>query len=310
MNTLEEHPHRTTIQNILDRCGVNATEYGVVLRQSKEFPQDGQTPTVLIMAPKVKHDETWLTASLGLYDYLSKQGFPHVSVEIAGHRVFRSLIYTPVEKANAMHNTWDKVLECILKEVDLRGCCAVECLLHGYSHDTLGNPPTVLVTVDRQSTRKWKNIREDIVNILEQFALIGVAVKVLKGFIVQARDGMGMQFPATIWGSKAKLGGSMGPNDSKEVSGTFGGYLEIQNSNRIWHKVGITCYHVVLPQLKDKLHKFDDWHRKGIQFGDQKAKALRPIQPSASDYTEYIQQTKDEISSATNDPDFQRRNVL
>lgn len=33
-------------------------------------------PTMLIMAPKVKRDQTWFIASLGLHDYLSKQGFP------------------------------------------------------------------------------------------------------------------------------------------------------------------------------------------------------------------------------------------
>lgn len=66
---------------------------------------------------------------------------------------------------------------------------------------------------------------------------------------------MGIQLPATIRSKKVKLGENMGPNDNKEVSETLGCYLEIQNSSCIWHKVGIICYHAVLPQLKkDKLH--------------------------------------------------------
>lgn len=78
-----------------------------------------RAPTTLIMAPKVKRNQNLFIASLGLHDYLSKQGFPpqgfsqsciHAGREIQRHA-------QRVGQSPQMH----------FKEVDLCNCCAVEC---------------------------------------------------------------------------------------------------------------------------------------------------------------------------------------
>lgn len=42
----------------------------------------------------------------------------------------------------------------------------------------------------------------------------------------------------------------MGANNIDIDSGTFGGYIELQNQDGKWQQFGFTYYHVVIPDAK------------------------------------------------------------
>lgn len=250
MKALEQDPHRTKICTILNYWGVMIKEYGVMLRQSKDFPEDEQIPTLVIISQKTKQDQCWIKASLEIRDYISTQGLPEVSVEIADSIVFQPLIVSPVERTNTMHSVWGRVCRLILSELDLLDCRILECYRSGYSRKAEENKVTITVTVDRNSTRKWKPFRESIIEILKRFNLVGVAVRITKGLVNRAGQYPNKELPDSIWSPGARLGASMGSNFGLNSSGTFGGYIELKNEKGEWQKFGLTCYHAIQPELK------------------------------------------------------------
>lgn len=249
---LEEEPYRSKIYAILHRWEVDITGYGVCLRQPRLYPEDQPILTLLIMA-KRRHnlDPNWLRACQQIRSFLSTKGLDEVSVEIADKRAFKPVYCFPVRQDDAIFSVWDKVRDTILREIDLKDWKVLEWFRLGSSEDALNNPPTVMVTVDRDSVRKWSPVRGDIIQILKRFGLGKVAVSIAKGCVYRSTDtSLEADMPQTTWGKKARVGVSLGVHDdngARSSSATFGGFIELLNENGEWHRFGLTCYHAVLP---------------------------------------------------------------
>ena len=173
---LEERTHRTIVYNILNRWGVDILGYGVMLRESKDFPEDDPIPTLLIIAHKAKKDQSWVKTSLQVREYLVDQGFGEISIEITDRKAFQPPICAPVERSHPMHDAWENICNMSTNEISLEDCRILECYRQGYSDKESENPPMVTVTVERNSQRRWKPVREGIIEILKRFALVIIII--------------------------------------------------------------------------------------------------------------------------------------
>lgn len=246
---LRENPHYAAVRGILRKWEVEIRDYGVSMRRAQFYPNDKPIPTLYIVSRKRRQDESWVSAALEIRAYLVNRGFKDVSVEIADQLAFRQALCFPVHNTDSIYPLWDKVCDSILGTFDLTDWRILECFRHGFSSNRFDNPPTVMVTVDRRSTKKWKKVRESIIEILKGFGLGGVAVRISKGSVMLAAGPPHEEIPSAAWEGRAMLGVSMGPSENPYGSATFGGFIELMNREKKWFKFGLTCYHAILPSL-------------------------------------------------------------
>ncbi|KAL1989369.1 hypothetical protein VTN96DRAFT_131 [Rasamsonia emersonii] len=74
-------------------------------------------------------------------------------------RAFEPLRYSPVLPTDLIYPIWNNVLDRILSEVDLTEIKGVECFRLGKNEDPKENPPTVILTVARGSTKDWRPVQ-------------------------------------------------------------------------------------------------------------------------------------------------------
>lgn len=250
LEELQNPPHRANIDKILSTWRVQDRGYCVAMRSGKNYPEDELIPTLVVDAAKRRGGESWIDAALEIRQYVKQHGFEEVNVEIANDEAFRPAHTFPVLKTDAVYSKWDDVCKTILGELDLTDWVLLECFRFGCEKDAEQNPPTVIVTVARDSSRKWRASRDQIISILTRFSLLDVAVVFQKGYMHRGVGLLGREVPRSAWDGKAKLGVSLSSVNDPDSSATFGGYVQLQNKKGNWHKFGIACYHAVLPSLK------------------------------------------------------------
>jgi hypothetical protein len=331
IGALREDPHFTTIRAILADWGVDVRDYGVALRRARYYPEDQPIPTVCIISRKHTLDESWVQAALEVRAYLTRRGFIEVSVEIADQAAFQQALCFPVQRTDSIYPLWDRVCNMILGSFDLKDWRIVECFRYGYSQDVWANPPTIMVAVDRRATRRWNVVREGIVGILRHFGLGNVAVRIYRGRVQLATDPFQHDIPETAFDDKARLGVSLGPGNNPYGSATFGGFVELLNRRNEWRKLGLTCYHAVIPSLRDEEKDSDlrkrelpvpitcvrlmsadralvvgSWNRNGVFVSDKNAKdKLYPMQPSERDMNDKLEGLQNDISRVERDKEYQ-----
>ncbi|KAL2825194.1 hypothetical protein BDW59DRAFT_146585 [Aspergillus cavernicola] len=174
-------------------------------------------------------------------------GLPHVMVEIADPEAFEATQLSPVHCTDTVFAVWDALREAILQVIDLTGVRILGCYRFGRSSTAHHNPPTVVVIVDFKSTRTWKTTREQIVDILNRIMLPSVAVAVIKDRIRRATFSPEADFTRKVFSSPVLPGQGLGPSDQDQVTGAFGGYVELKFPDGEWHTYGLTCFHCVVP---------------------------------------------------------------
>jgi hypothetical protein len=250
-----------SVHTILNRWSVELQSYHLCGRQSKRDPEQTPIPTILILAKKLQLDFKWLEACREIHSLLVSNAMAEVSVEIADERAFRRILCFPVRSNDGIFPLWDSVCSAILNELNLEDMKCIECFRLGTDRDPLNNPPTVMVTVAKSSTRDWKQVREQIVSILNRFKLPSVAIAIAKGTIQRGIDVVDRRLPRNAYQHESQVGLSLGVHKSNHSASTFGGWVELCNAKTgNWHNFGITCYHCVLPDQK-KLSRADQQSR-------------------------------------------------
>lgn len=150
LNTLNEECHWHEISYILSRFNINTEEHGVGMHHPKHKLAK-IIPTLQIITQKASQDEAWLKASLEIWYYLVKNDFDKVSIEITDKQAFKEPFCSPIEYTNPIYLLWDQVCETVLEEVSWENLNIVEYFQMGYSENPMKNPPTIVVTVDRDS---------------------------------------------------------------------------------------------------------------------------------------------------------------
>lgn len=251
VKALDENPHRSNVFETLRSWNVDVRGYGVCMRRSQFYMEDTPVPTLLILAKKHKLDSNWRKACKQIRSFLNLIGCSHVSVEIAHERAFEPTQCFPIKPNNAIYPVWNQVRTTILHEIDLEDWKILECFRLGTSQNPNNNFPTIMVTVDGNSTQKWQPVREHIVGILNRFNLKDVAVAIAKGRVWRSTNGgMEKDLPPSTWEKKAQFDISLGFRGSLHSSATFGGYLDLKNKKGNWHRFETTCYHAILPDTR------------------------------------------------------------
>lgn len=227
--------HEVAFQSV-DMCG----------RRSRVDPELDVIPTVLVLARRNALDKNWLNACRDIRAFLTKENLSSFNVEIADERAFELPRYSPVLPSDAIFHVWDKVWDQILMKLDLKDIVCIECFRMGTSDDPKENPPTVILTVIKQSVRDWRQVREAAVSVLNDFNLPMVSVSIGPGNILR-QDGGSIEYPLSAYQDAAQAGVSLGIHGSA-LSGTFGGWVEIKDPRTgEWTKLGLTCFHCVDP---------------------------------------------------------------
>ncbi|OJJ46494.1 hypothetical protein ASPZODRAFT_142308 [Penicilliopsis zonata CBS 506.65] len=293
------------IQEILIEHGITLKDASVGMQTPEWFPQDPPIVTLTILATKSTVHDEWLQACQRLHTMLVLHEFPDISVEIIDPRAMLPRFTTPLFRTDKLFLVWDRVLSIILDSIDLADIIVISCWRYGVSSTAEENPPTIIITVDRNSSRRWKPLREKVVSILDANHIDDVAVLVEKGRVFRSMDKAGV--PSSLWQQRQTLPGvSLGNTVDLDTSATFGGYIELQNQKGEWYQFGLTCYHAVLaPETVNENKQGEStactdsdlllisstvqlsWDGKGAEWNDPVAKEVLAVQqPSRQDLQE------------------------
>ncbi|KAL3471385.1 hypothetical protein BJX99DRAFT_263316 [Aspergillus californicus] len=172
--------HWAQVCSILTNHGVTYTDITTVEHTYHLRDNSKPVATMSITATRNHRDESWITAARAIRSYLVNCGLAHVAVEIADPRAFVLNHRSPVKQSDKIFALWEVVCDRILRTMDLTDVLAVGCFRFGKSDVATDNPPTVNLMVYVDSTRCWKDTREQIVGILNDFGLPVVAVSFRK----------------------------------------------------------------------------------------------------------------------------------
>jgi len=225
------------------------------LRQSKYYPEDEPIPTILILATRFVVDDDWLQAARRIHSLLRQERVARISVEIADPQAFRQPSMSPVLDSDPIWNKWSSVLSDILRTVELRDIQLIGCYRRGRNKGK-ENPVTILVIVNIDSQRKWRNTREIITKILDMWTLPLVAVEIIKDRRSSLKDPVEPEaktgFNTELLTGRAMAGGPIAHSSNDQGSGTLGGFIELQGpSTQKWTCFALTCFHVINPRDRD-----------------------------------------------------------
>ncbi|OJJ43556.1 hypothetical protein ASPZODRAFT_2114065 [Penicilliopsis zonata CBS 506.65] len=306
---------REAVEAIIKEHGIQRKTWGVGLRRADWFPEDDPIVTLLIEATKTAVEDKWVELSKALRRFLIMRGFPDASVEIIDPRAMLPRFTHPLLRSDQLFPLWDQILSIILDSIDLTDITVISCWRYGVSSTTEENPPTIIVTVKRDSIRTWKPLREMIVSILDTHYLDDVSVNIEKGSVFQCISKADVRLPTSLWQqAKALPGVSLGNTLNTDSSGTFGGYIELQNKKGEWVRFGLTCYHVALAAdkaLDDKNKQVQGgWHIKGIEWENHSAKQILTLQQASyQDLHDEKEALQERIHEITN-PEFLESRAL
>lgn len=193
-----------------------------------------------------------------------------------------------------------------MRDCSTKGWNSVGCYRIEKSYDGALNPLTILVIVD-YTDKDWRDSREAIVSVLDQFELHGVAVTMKKDEIFQFSLSLeNPELPETALADNAQLGQSVAHKGYKKDYGTFGGWIQLLNAiDSHWYEYGLACSHEFIPDddpgtfppLLNSIFasefeiKTDQWHKalanyrvNGVLTGhDLAPMGLQVILPCESD---------------------------
>ncbi|OXV06241.1 hypothetical protein Egran_05991 [Elaphomyces granulatus] len=287
--------HEVAFQSV-DMCG----------RRSRVDPELDVSPTVLVLARRNALDKSWLNACRDIRAFLAKENLSSFNVEIADERAFELPRYSPVLPSDAIFCVWDKVWDQILMKLDLKDIVCIECFRMGTSDNPKENPPTVILTVIKQSARDWRQVREAVVGVLNYFNLPMVGVSIGPGNILR-QDGGWIEYPLDAYQDAAQAGVSLGIHGSALSAGTFAGWVEIKDPRTgEWTKLGLTCFHCVDPGSNSvsstDLPQLQQWHKNSVVPGDQNAERLLKLdQPRQKDIQRELDEIEENLRSTADD---------
>jgi hypothetical protein len=119
------------------------------------------------------------------------------------------------------------------------------CWRYGVSQTPTENPITVVVGVEKQSTKQWTADSRRIQGILSHFGVSGVDNLFQKNEIRRYMENLTLAPGACHQSLRPSV--RIGIDQSTAGSSTLGGLVKLQFRNQQWRQFGITCFHAVYP---------------------------------------------------------------
>ncbi|EGC45658.1 conserved hypothetical protein [Histoplasma capsulatum var. duboisii H88] len=289
---------------ILSKYRIQNSTMDPCLRTSETNEDEGPIETVLICAHRTERDDSWKNTCKDVLSILWSSGFDNVSVELIDERANIEKITSPVMPKDSIYSKWDDISRKICDLLGLEGWLSLECFRRGTSQDPQESHPTVLLTVPRDTTKEWKSKRDEISMLLDNEGLGEVAVEIIRSMIWRATevDLTSVVLPDHAWETRVKLGASIGVHNSDYGGSTFGGFVELLDSEKnIWRVFGLTCYHAVEPgnvPPNSKLGKdIERWRDIGMSVLESSKANIRIDQPSLKDHNARMKMIKKNIDT-------------
>ncbi|PGG95658.1 hypothetical protein AJ79_09928 [Helicocarpus griseus UAMH5409] len=296
-------PHfEKEITNRLDRHSVDWKSLRLVDRRSERYEDSGKTETVVVSATRDKLDNSWLKACLEIRSFFLLQGLFTLNIEIIDKRASLEMYTFPTFEYDKIHAKWNEISSRILQIIGTEGWLTLKCFRRGTNPDREDNPPTVLLTVPIDSTKRWKAERDRISDLLDSENLREVAVEVLRGALWRMADVdlTSDVLPDNAWEMNAQLGMSIGPHASDYSGSTFGGFLELLLCPKTdeWLKFGVTCYQCVEPECgknapQQLVKDVELWREKGMSTKMAKKANILIDQPALKDHQARMRMTEE-----------------
>jgi hypothetical protein len=186
----------------------------------------------------------WLEASLQVYHFLSDNDMPEICVEIADSRIYKPYRFAPIQQIPFTWH-WDHVIAEITKTIDFTDVITIGCM-RVRAPIAPNYVPTVLVTVEMESERDFREMRDMIAAILDNYGLPTLSVLILRDELVTKAKGP-PGFDRTMLDGIARAGGNFGSAKSHLSYGKLGGFVELEFDGTDLDPMilGVTCFHSV-----------------------------------------------------------------
>ncbi|KAL5342245.1 hypothetical protein BJX70DRAFT_395215 [Aspergillus crustosus] len=144
--------------------------------------------SICICSRRTRIDGTWLSAARAILAFIDREDIGPIAVEIADPCAFETCMDTLVYMSDPVFDIWDKVQDRILETIDVTDVTKIVCRRSAFAEDPVNNPPTVLMTVDYRKMLDWRETRDTVVRILDEFGLGMMAVCITKGRVSQEAE--------------------------------------------------------------------------------------------------------------------------
>ncbi|KAB8217711.1 hypothetical protein BDV33DRAFT_206070 [Aspergillus novoparasiticus] len=278
-----EHIPFDDIKRILHNCNIRfwTTSFVECTPGYDDLSESIQALQVLARCQETDSPDNWQHAAQEIHALLRSHNLNNITVDIIDWRLAHGPSIYPCKSDDAIFPKWDMVRKRILQVVDVSGFQLLGCYRIGYDPGAENSTPSVLVTVDPKHQRDWSVVEHEIRNILPEFDLRMVDVRIFKdrGIFCGSRSSVERQGISSVptveeeFPRSVTIGDAVGAHNSS-IYGTFGGWLEIQqNPDSEWQQFGLTCRHCVFD------HAFTD-----LEIYETKDEALKHVRDKTDDF--------------------------
>lgn len=136
-------------------------------------------PTLIFSAIRNTFDDSWILACRQVWKHFSDAGLAHLNVEISDPDAYTFFVRC-LEKSDPLWPVSLELKQIIMTTIDLTDMQLLSMPRVGMNQSEKTSP-AVLMAVRLRSNRDWRNTRDQIVEILDDFNLPMVEVIIMKG---------------------------------------------------------------------------------------------------------------------------------
>lgn len=241
----------TQLRDICQRENFRPISMRFCGRRSVYEPATDLTFTLLVVARRDQSQGSWISLARKLSNHLRGQGLQGINVEIIDPKLSQRPNIHPCLPTDSIFPIWTQVGTDIFNGIDRTGVFTIGCFRIGSDYDLQKCPPTVLLGVDKNVRRDWRDLREVVVSILDRHNLTAVAVAIRKDNKMRSDGQPGDQDPGARPENcrlDPKMGVSISPRTAHDSNGTLGGWIEVKSpTSGKWLPFALTCSHCCFP---------------------------------------------------------------
>lgn len=234
------------------------------LRYIDDYSDDTAHRVFVVTAtmPDDNHpNDPWFTAVNSIMELFRAQNHTALNVEISAdtsfpHGSHKEPQLFPLLPSDPPEIDWDTLRPALLRHLTEAPWRSIDVVRYGEFDSVQKNPVTVLVTLaERTVAGDYRRIKQELGRFLDK-----ERPGKLQAVLCLGRPQLRKDLDIKHYSRKVEMGASIGLKGDKDRSGSFGGYVTLQDPRTKECKIfGLTCWHVVRPQ-----ENTDELERKAI----------------------------------------------